>query len=230
MNLTKITQEEYEHLEEQKVVSPSKESSAINKLMNIYKRWEEKNTAFFEDELFVDIPYLSARKMLQKNLFYTSQDITVFSSQLVQSLKEDESIKIGVFVSALINNHYAKTKQKEAYIVITEDSDLKDVQFLCYKNNGATVHIEGDCWSDLCSHMKKGKITITGNAGYCAGTSMKGGTLTAFSALSGLGQFMQGGTIYITGDCEKFSHLTSITHEGGNIIYLGKKIQKKDLT
>ena len=213
MKLSEITKKEYNNLEQKEIISCS-DNKIIDKLTNIYLQWKEKNILYYDFEDFISLVYTSAKRKLQgKKIPYTSQDITVFSSELFTSLTKKDSSKNGedlwidvgmeegIFISALINNHYVKTKQQEAYLLLTEDFG-EEIQFLCYKNNGATIHIQGNCYANLCSEMRRGIVIITGNAGYNAGELMKGGTLRAPCANSSLGVMMQGGTIQVEGSTD----------------------------
>ncbi len=235
MNLTGIIKKEYSEVKEKQIIIPKGNTELIEKLMSTYSRWQ-KTIETYPDEPFAEMSYASAIKKIKKSkVEYTSEDITVFLSQIIKEISIEETANSfigGIFISALINNHFTKTMQKETYLLLIEPKSV-EIDYLCYKNNGAEIVIYGDTGAFLCEEMQKGIVTVYGNADLCAGQYMKGGILKLKGANSDLGEYMTGGKIYLDEDYERFLAQgfegNETTRFGGEIYCGGKRMFPKEM-
>ncbi len=219
MNLTDLINDEYAKVKEQKIIPPNKSTPKLEELMKIYLHWK-KTIEKHNNETFEKSSYLTSRRQIRESkIDYATQDIDFFLSYIsYQDTPFEELSYSGIFISALINHHFWKTKQKENYLIIMNSVSELIVDFLCYKNNGANVHIEGNVGGNLCSHMRKGTVTVNGNAGFDVGEYMKGGTLHAIFAEEGFGHHMTGGKIIL----DKNNEDTNVCRYGGEV-YCNKR-------
>ncbi len=242
MKLQELVTKEYENVEETVSTQQAVIHSSVNELLETFKLWNLAIQNYNADN-FDPFSYRSALQRIGKsNIPYKSEDITQFLTTVSQSKSENDIINVGIFVSALINIHHRKKsqkrKEKNTYLLITEDFK-QEIDFLCYENNGATIHIEGNVGNYFCNEMKEGNITINGKCGPNAGTYMEGGILTLQEADDNLGAnlkggviyvkkareriggFMRGGTIHIS---EYYKSLSSLRNFGGKIFFKDKEI------
>ncbi len=230
MNLTDVIKKEYETVQESK-----KEKYNLSK--------ENEETAdkliclFQQSNPVGDILNSFKRGIKGLDFSYGREDII----QLCISAKEIENkhplgsfeIYFGLFLSALINVNEDKkrenerrekkreekscteTKDEEEYLIITEQY-TKTLRELLTQNT-ANVHILGNCGGRVCSHMQKGRVTITGEVGFIghqdggtiivegncrdqAGYANTFGTLVIKGdALNEVGGYMYGGEMHIFG-------------------------------
>ncbi len=169
---------------------------------------------------------------------YIRDDILLFSL-LLSKIERDINLNLshaGLFLSALINSHYKKTKDAKPYTIVTENLQTK-IDYLCFKNVGASVEINGSTGSALGYEMSSGNILVKGNcenmagnginggnirvehAGMYLGCSMNDGKIYAKSAKGGLGMNMNGGEIHIS---EKYDE--RIGAFGGKVYFRDEQI------
>ncbi len=179
MKLTNIINEEYENLTESEIqIGKTAKNETVQEFMRLYHIWQENIKNMNSSLLFLKM-YDEGMQIVY-NLSYTLQDITYFCFAL-KDLKKDtpqklENIRLGFFISALVNTHYDKTKTTEEYTIITEFFPGYK-SHLCYKTNGAKVKIIGDV-NNFCGQiMERGNIYIQGNAGVQLGEQISGGTI-----------------------------------------------------
>ncbi len=189
MNLKKITDEEYANLrtEKKEEIRVSKKMSKIQQIFSdTLQRGIERILSFFAkyDDREIDrtidfekqIHYFSE---LISGMKYTQEDIGEFCFQVteekIEKIKEMYVLPaISLFISALINHHYAKTRTEEKYVLAFPEIKMKN---LCYGLSGGNVRIIGDVSDFVCENMQNGTVEIDGNAGSDAGVYMHGGTL-----------------------------------------------------
>ena len=216
MNLQKQIGEEYTHVQEKEIrelICP-KQDFQVDKLL---EKCEEFLSSKSHSETFNEAKksYEFSYKLI-KGIDFTSNDITLFSLSLQDFRKKftfsknlfsskDHFSDVGIFISSLINRHHEKTKEKTQ---ITEQYHInttlykKKIDWLCFRNNGANVFIEGDTGYFTCFSMKEGIVNVNGTAENAAGKDMEGGIFTLKEAKDSLGDNMTGGWIKVkkTGD------------------------------
>ena len=235
MKLTDCINKEYENLEEKKIILQNGNVQTIEKLTSLHSTWKNMIETVSEED-FTEISNAFAIKKIKKsNIQYTSEDITIFFSELFEKITIDNienAFSSGILVSALINYHFQKTKQKQPYILFTKNIPV-EIDYLCHKNNGAQVCIYGNTGTFLCQQMKNGCVHVDGNADSSAGHMMKGGILKVQSANEYLGEYMSGGKIYVNEDYERFLAQgfegNETTRFGGEIYCSGKKMFSKKI-
>ncbi len=157
---------------------------------------------------------------------YTKEDIEKFSFQLAEIQNNfpnnyqgtQFSNYTGLFLSALINIHHAKTKTTNEYIIHTMQFD-SPLNNLCYKNTAnvrvignvgdyfcvemifGNVHLEGNSGDYACANMIDGTVQIDGNAAKNICTQMKEGNVTVKGSTEGCpAHTMYGGNLHIYGN------------------------------
>jgi len=258
MKLTEITQTEYGDVQKNETAVSIADKKAVNQILQMYEEYiafvhEEKTRE--ENSILSDgYCFLTAREIIRdaiKNTDkkkqanrteytttaeYTSKDITEFSTLLKKYQTMNAFSYSGFFISALINDHFAQTKQTEPYVLILEPYN-ETLDYLCYKNEGATVHIYGNVGNETCSYMLNGEIIISGNseddlgaeminglihlqgnANGSVGLKMRNGMIqidgSVSSSVLGVGYEMSGGKIIVNRDV----HDTAAKMKGGEII------------
>jgi len=178
---------------------------------------------------------------LTEKIDFEKKDLDTFFNELPNYTKKNCFSSTGFFISALINQHYSRTKTTEEYILIAYD--LEELSFIGSHCNGANIHVYGNVGSSVCEKMQNGTVAIEGNCNHAAGTNMTGGTLSVQNAGNQLGAFMNGGTIIAESAQEdvglfmyggtifisEFYKEISDAYHGGEIYYKGKKITPNEL-
>ncbi len=255
MNLEKILQEEYKDVSNQtrKEIKQVAHSKEVDDIQKVYKYFMRTCKKIFDDANDINrttenVKFLATNenlyflaKRLTEKLDFEKKDLDTFFSELVNYKKFVSFSSTGFFISALINKNYDRTRMREEYVLIAYDLD--ELGYIGSHCNGANIHVYGNVGSQICEKMEKGTVTIEGNAGYCAGCNMKGGTLILQNADNELGAFMNGGTIICKNAGEEVGlfmirgtiHITEFCKEisesyyGGDIYYRGEKISPKEM-
>jgi hypothetical protein len=170
-------------------------------------RWEDDTSTSLEGE------YQSCLKTV-KGIRYTANDVEKFSLALAEfQNEEDFDWKAGVFLSALINNC-----PDSDFVIYTKHLDGR-IDDLGYSNT-KNITINGDARDNLGCCMAGGKITVKGNSGAYAGTSMENGEIV-INGDSGiwLGFQMKGGKITVNGNA---MHMAGRNMENGEIVINGR--------
>ncbi len=223
MNLKKIVDQEYADIKEQTLLDQKGESHIL-KIFDVFTE-----SLFYESETIVSFYSEHAKELITKKIEqYTKEEITIFSTELIEYLttKIDPKIllnnvrgnifqeRVGLFLTELINVHFSREKIIDPYVIMTGEygSELNHVG---YRLNGPTIHIQGDCGVNCGEGMKSGNIIVFGNAYHRLGYFMKGGTIVVNgSAADYVGQDMYDGEIIV----EYFSgHRTGYRMNGGSI-------------
>ncbi len=250
MNLTKITNEEYESIAEKKEKtifhSLDKNVSALLKLYEIWlMKLDEKKcrSAYFAkctlSRILEDIQNKDKQVYeTYTDLLYSPEDITNLCFAMIPyASRRNYFFYSGVFLSELVNQHYEKTKSEEEYKIITEHFPMQ-IAYLAEHTNGANVCITGNVSNNLATEMKGGKVTLAGDAGRYAGERMSGGILEiekcsdyvgrnmtggkiiTLQAEGYIGIGMEGGEIYII----EYLNRIAATKKGGKIFYKGEQV------
>jgi len=196
------------------------ESEMQSQLKKLWGAW--KGPTYCESPDF-NYYLLLTSSSLFKSVKPTPGDITVFCLSLPALLEEksfsdDIELKIGLFLSALINH----SKAKEFEIPL-EHLGVR-ANSLGFRNRKALI-IKGAVGNSLGEEMRGGTIRLFGNCGNEAGSWMKGGRIeiTGDSGAE-LGHRMEGGEIHVAGTIALLSHDIS----GGKIYNLGRLVYGGD--
>ncbi len=212
MNLTKITQEEYAVVEEKETVDlkiNNTNKTTVDALLSLCEKWLVDTEKLFNryGNQGSEYMYAGARMRIGKShLSYTVEDIHTFSIYFSELKTHKLFSACGQFISALINNHYNKTKTKEIYEIVTSHLNQK-LNFIGQKNNGANITVLGDVKDHCGLNMKKGTITVQGDCEDLLGVCMKGGRISVENTGIEVGMHMKGGKIEIRGICKGLSDL-----------------------
>ncbi len=206
MKLTTILNEEYTQVTE-KIKEEAKIDTVIQeKLLSIFEDVKQEKDIFLLDfpegvmdrHVFYDKTLELFTEEL-KSVEYSQTDIGSFCFT-IPSVEESEQItkpmcEASIFLSALINTHYARTKTEETYILPLTEIRLNT---LCYGILGGNIKIIGDVNHYLCENMKAGNVEVFGNAKERAGVYMQGGTLHIYGNTgNALGLSNNSGTIIV---------------------------------
>ena len=222
MKLTELTQTEYASISESKVES-IKQTKGFAEITRAFDKvlfeTEEKQT---NQSTLKNFWFISKREVENIPVTYTKEDITQFVFSLAEK-SEKEIACSGVFLTDLIMNHYKKnrlnrflkntknifslktffsnTSTSDEYIIVTEN--LPPISYLGHDLNGPKIKVLGDIGNFLGQGMKKGKITITGNARDNCGYEMSGGYIKIVGdAGNSVGKGMKDGTTHVLGNAE----------------------------
>ncbi len=184
MKLTYITNTEYADIKETSSLTHKTESKMITRLHDLFI---QSPTDIFWGWIDSDgddtIQYNLYRKYFKKNS-EELQDlkpatITQFCMELSRYTHEKELYNVGgQFLSALINEHFERTKTKEKYFLITENLE-QNIDFLGLFGK-ANIEIKGNVGRNAGAHLAGGKITIYGNAWTNLGKEMSDGEIILF--------------------------------------------------
>ncbi len=231
MKLTKIITEEYETLSEQKIAKEHAPSTIYQTLLGAYQLWleectliEEKNAEEEWGNYAEDIRVSEKYKAASENATHfisecTHTDIFQLSKEIVRFEEHFEFSESGLFLSAIINEHY-KRYTDSPYLIHTKKY-VHAMNYLGFELDGAEIHIIGDAGHNLGylmssgtiivngdtrmgigSFMENGKIVVCGNAEDAIGFKMKGGEiLIQKNAGMRVGYGLEGGTITLYGNC-----------------------------
>jgi formylmethanofuran dehydrogenase subunit C len=183
------------------------ETEVIRQLKEIWKAYRYDSKTFEGD--YYDMVASSA-----KHTHYSAEDVQAFSIVLGEFQDEERfSDKVGLFLSALINNgeddyYTLHTKHLQSSIVFI---GFKNVKNITIKGNaggrigeqmmGGSIIIEGSVEDLVGISMKGGSIHIKENAGQSVGWGMYGGAIIVEgNAGRSVGFQMKGGSITICGD------------------------------
>ncbi len=248
MKLTETLQKEYSDIEEV-IKREIKQSSHYGIIQSLFEKWidyitDEKNHDARGDHLIS--AYHSAKLLLLANSFdYSQGDITTLSIAM-PSLRENRDyywniLELGgMFLSALTNVHYEKTQEKEQYLIITKTfegqgifggEDYTGPNYIGFRNNGATIFVEGNVDENLGKEMNKGKIIVNGNANRNIGISLGNAEIHIKKGCKEIDigrKVNMIGKIYIDGEIENLHHTEyygcrKVIHNG---ITLNKKRDK----
>ena len=236
MKLENEIQKEYETLEAviRKIQISSGETKKIHKA---YQSWRRELLGFKHS---ISLYLMTLTKICAEGLNgeYEPEDITQFSCELSQTNLLFPKID-GLFLSHLINDHYKKTKYDGIYSIITEHLEIS-LDYLGYENDGATIHIEGNCGESAGQKMHSGHLHIKETAEIGLGHSMKNGTILVKNAIQTCGYGMENGTITIQNNAGTFIgkemrggsiyigesyESISISKRGGKIYYKGNELE-----
>lgn len=129
-----------------------------------------------------------------RGLKLTSMDISDFCLSFQRLCGEDDHMKKGVFITALIHVCREKT-----FTINTEG--LGAASDIGEGIRGKRIRISGDVKSLLGNGMRGGIIELMGDAGDNAGSGMKGGEISIFGNCGDeAGREMEGGRISVIGD------------------------------
>jgi len=149
-----------------------------------------------------------------KDIQYTAKDVEDFYVALEGIPEIEIGSKVGLFLSALVNNG------KEENHVLKLGQLGKKIDELCF-HNIKNVTIKGNVGCGL-GYMQEGKIHVMGSCGDSLGCNMKGGTITIGkgpnTGIDGFGQGMCNGKIIIKGDVDG---PVGENMQGGTIIIFG---------
>ncbi len=243
MKLTEITNEEYASLEEKNKQKVLHKNSTVEMLVDIFENeayYKIKETLDTLDGL-LNTQTICLSNQLQKitseiySLYLTcfpkkivnkirSEDITAFSSELINLQDRDDFFCIGPFLSAIINQHNSFKKPKEEYLLLINELNIpisgiawKNTAHVrvignvgnsaCYEMTGGSVNIIGNAEDYLGSNVCNGKIRVSGNCGVGCGWEMKNGEITIDGDVDSLiGARMIGGRININGEIDEYPH------------------------
>ncbi len=137
-----------------------------------------------------------------REINYSHEDITKFCLSFVNEIEETQ--KMGLFLSALVNTNYQKNKrnntEKIEYKLITEHiSNSKNISCIGAYTDGAKITIIGDIGDSLCMRMREGDILVQGNVKEHIGYQMRGGTIHITGNANLVGTAMIGGEIIVDG-------------------------------
>jgi len=129
-----------------------------------------------------------------KGMEYSARDVEAFSNVLEGFQNDfDFPLKVGLFLSALINNCAA-----EEFVIHT--AHLPPIDGLGYRNR-KNILVKGNAGDDLGEKMEGGTMTVEGHAGSCAGNKMRNGTIIVEGDIGcNTGFRMVGGDITVRGD------------------------------
>ncbi len=257
MNLTNLIQKEYSDVKKENSLEtsilPSKKMNELVQscklFLRICRRVYDALDSYPPKETIIlpaNFELYNAAQQIVSKISFEKEDISFFVSTLPNYQKFEYFSFSGLFISALINKHYEKTKTNEEYVLITEGLGkgiLKELQQIGTYTNGATIHVFGNLGSNTGENMISGKIIVEGNCGYNTGIFMQGGEIILRNAKRGLGSYMvggkitcertgtetgylmEGGTIFITEHCEEIDK----NSYGGKIYYKGEKIIRQTI-
>ncbi len=202
MKLEKIINEQYKDVESVVVETLKKKNNEqVETLLEMYTQW--LNITSLGDRMLKKF-YEKAHELInEKSSSHSQEDITTFSILLDSFEKENNFAYSGIFLSALINNHYDRTKTEEEYKLILSHIHTP-LHRIGMKTNGAHIFVEGNCGEEVANGMSSGTITLDGNCELGAGYFMKGGTIQVKNAGAFFGEDMTGGTL-ICDDVEELS-------------------------
>jgi len=165
----------------------------------------------------LDGTYNKALEQL-KGIRYSANDVENFSIALVEFQDEEYfEFKTGLFLSALINNG------KDADYAIQIQHLNQAIHHLGQRNIKNIV-VNGDAGWCVGAVMKGGTIVVNGDASWGAGYEMEGGRITvAGGAGHEVGWEMKGGEIHVEGNYCR----TSSCVQGGKIFHKGVLIVDK---
>ncbi len=243
-NLTELLQSEYADIEEI-TKREIKQSSQYGVIQTLFEKWidylsDDKNRDARGDNLIS--AYHSAKLLLLTNsLDYTQGDITTLSITM-PSLRENQEyywhiLELGgMFLSALTNVHYEKTQEKEQYLIITKTfegqgifggEDYTGPNYIGFRNDGATIFVEGNVDENLGRDMNSGKIIVNGNANNKIGIHLRNGEIhikKGCEKITICKKVNMLGKIYIDGEI-KNSHFTEY-YSGHEVIHKGITLNK----
>ncbi len=230
MKLTKILNEEYGNVTESELQTEKiAKNVTVEEILQKYLIWRN---AINPSAGFSEFQKMYEHSLeIVSNISYSSEDVPHFCFALKDlkkdSIKKVPNIRLGFFISALINNHYEKTKTSEKYRIITAFfSGHKN--HLGYHTNGAEIEIIGDVDNFCGQYMQSGSIFIDGNSGVQLGEKASGGTIhLKGNASIHAAHTLNGGRIIIEGNAgqDLAAYMTSgFISVGGKIERIGKWI------
>ncbi len=200
MNLTNTIETEYANITEIKKTEIEYDTKSVSELYNLFQKWfyDHKNIWHVVHDIF-------DRKIMKETYLkrdYTPQDITGLCLKMQDFSKEYGFEYCGIFLTTLIENHFEKTKQKEPYLIITEN--LPPVEYLCEGLDGPNVIINGNVGQEFCSQLKNGKIILNGSCGEKVCQDMINGEVYINGSTKKFaGLHMQNGTLIVEGNTDE---------------------------
>ncbi len=203
MNLSKTIEEEYENIQgaDQKgIVLPIEEVKA-NILLGIWNQYcKDINKVFDEKICFYNSAYFLLYK---KKITYSPNCITKLSmmlptqghSEKINNV-EDRGSAVGMFLTALINYHFEKTKNKK-YELHTSSAEFH-LDYVGYLT-AANVHIHGNLGDYVGYRMNGGVLRIFGNAQYDVGLEMGDSEIHLSGFCLNVAKPLHRGKIFING-------------------------------
>ena len=234
MKLENEIQKEYETVKEEikKSISHPNNAKLIDAYQDYIKECKEKSVSL---NLQGDNTYYRTALTMMKKREYFPEEITNLCFEFIS--EEVEKYRVGLFLSAAINNHYVKNRnvntQKIDYKIVTEHFSRAGSIFnsLGIDNNGANILIIGNVSVSLGARMKKGSIYVKGNASSTVGFRMSGGSIHITGdiddAVYTTGYEMSGGKIVVDGTIQPPLSDRSLLMKGGEIWESGKCIFSK---
>ncbi len=234
MNLKDLVKDEYSTLEEkvQTQLIQEKPSQVVLQILTAFEEWLSISG-------IQDMNYWNGNttKELLKNVFYSKNDITNFTTQLPlieqrviyqkNNMWKSNFSRAGIFLSSLINFYYEKnnTENNTEEIILFLKGLEKPISYIGYHNAFAHILIHGDSGICLGTSMTDGEITLLGST--CteggsshAGQNMKGGILHLPNARNAC-SYMSGGKIHI----KRATGILGWKMEGGEI-YISESYEK----
>ncbi len=239
-NLTELLQKEYIDIEEI-TKQEIKQSSHYGIIQTLFEKWisyvkDRKNGGLGESE-FLGAYHCARNILIGANTKYSQGDISTLSLAIPLIDKSNSHWNAlflsGLFLSALINNHYENTHTQEPYLIITKafegegifgGEDYSGPEQIGLRNSGSIIIVDGNVGDYLGKEMDAGKIIVNGMA----------------SKYIGIG--MTDGEIYIKKGCEEINIAQKINKNGKIVIdgeikniqftnsYLGREVIHNGVT
>ncbi len=203
MKLTDIVQTEYETIENKEIKTPKKAgvNRNVSRLLHCIKTYLSSDTTY-SNTLLNGSGEKRFIKEIQR-IDYTAQDITTLCFALETLTDHRLFSSSGWVISALVNEHYSRTKQKESYTLMFEH--IPPLDAICYRLDGASVDIFGGVNDLFAKKMIKGTINLHGSAKDEACSYMMGGSVTIEGSIKDSGcKNMINGNVHIKGCAKSF--------------------------
>ena len=178
------------------------QESNILPILPFFEKIREESTplaAIVLNNTVIEGLYKKIIKLVENYAFSASQ-IEDFTYKLCLELIKApfDSIKGGIFISALINTSPGKL----FFLEIPDSNHL--VHFLGYQlPEGKTIEIDGNTGDFLGMNLSGGTISVSGNVRDWAGTGMKGGRIVINGSCGRFAcEWMRGGNFLVTGKIE----------------------------
>jgi len=202
MKLSESIAQEYSNLKEHTQSKIVSNPENVHILLDRFLDWFQKS----RNRLFTS-EFTRDKKNLEETLSkieYSSSDIFTLCFAMREITDTYNFEKSGFFLTALISAHYAKTKQEEAYTIITEE--LPRIDHLFDNFQGGNVTVFGSIGNFCCLDMKEGNIHILGSTGSYCGVDMAGGSiLISENTTDFLGKGISGGEIIVEKNVGRFA-------------------------
>ena len=217
MNLEKTISTEYKNLtfDTQRVIKVQEISPTLEReLLKAYKksiRHVESRDNNLKYRGGHGSFYSFAYNRLEK-ISFTKIEISLFYNILFSKEREHIRGEKSIFLTAMIQAHFDRTKTTEEYSFLFQEVTLP---YFGYRLNGPKIRVTGNAGMCLGQYMRSGLIYISGNSDSVAGEFMQGGKIHIRGNVnSHLGNSMKEGTILVEGSA---LNSAGIQMQGGHI-------------